>query len=206
MLADQSFLPDGGILAYPCCHLYHHDARFQQKQRPITRPSVTILKGRDHLVAATALQAGGGAFVEETHGHVDAHAAVLAHAHEVDMDRRIADGIELHVAGQHALLLAGELDVEQCGLEGPLAQFLHQLLGRDGNQRRRLLVAIDHTGDAAITTSLASGPLPGAAAKFRAQVLDVGHCFLLSCPMQGPPGVPPAFPTNRPHGRQRKPS
>ena len=58
LLADQSFLPDGGILAYPCCHLYHQDARFQQKQSPITRQSATMLKGRDHLVAATALQAG----------------------------------------------------------------------------------------------------------------------------------------------------
>jgi hypothetical protein len=58
LLTDQSFLPDGGILAYPCCHLYHQDARFQQEQIPITRESVTMLKGRDHLVAATALQAG----------------------------------------------------------------------------------------------------------------------------------------------------
>ena len=58
LLADQSFLPEGGILAYPCCHLYHQDARFQQKQSPITRQSVTMLKGRDHLAAATALQAG----------------------------------------------------------------------------------------------------------------------------------------------------
>jgi len=58
LLADKSFLPEGGILAYPCCHLYHQDARFQQKQSPITRQSVTMLKGRDHLVTATALQAG----------------------------------------------------------------------------------------------------------------------------------------------------
>src|SRR5262249_55052499 len=58
LLADQSFLPKGGTLAYPCCHLYHHDARFQQKQRPGTHDTVTMLKGRDHLVAATALQAG----------------------------------------------------------------------------------------------------------------------------------------------------
>jgi hypothetical protein len=58
LLADKSFLPEGGILAYPCCYLYHQDARFQQKQSPITRQSVTMLKGRDHLVAATALQAG----------------------------------------------------------------------------------------------------------------------------------------------------
>ena len=58
LLADQSFLPTGGTLAYPCCHLYHQDARFQQKQNAITEQSVTVLKGRDHLVAATALQAG----------------------------------------------------------------------------------------------------------------------------------------------------
>jgi hypothetical protein len=58
LLADRSFLPKGGTLAYPCCHLYHQDARFQREQSPITRQSVTMLKGRDHLVAATALQAG----------------------------------------------------------------------------------------------------------------------------------------------------
>ncbi len=58
LLADRSFLPKGGALAYPCCHLYHQDARFQQKPVPITSPSETVLKGRDHLAAATALQAG----------------------------------------------------------------------------------------------------------------------------------------------------
>lgn len=58
LLANRSFLPKGGILAYPCCHLYHRDARFQQKQSPITQQSVTMLKGRDHLLAAAALQVG----------------------------------------------------------------------------------------------------------------------------------------------------
>lgn len=58
LLADRSFLPKGGTLAYPCCHLYHQDARFQHSQLPITPESVTMLKGRDHLAAATALQAG----------------------------------------------------------------------------------------------------------------------------------------------------
>src|SRR6185369_12400461 len=55
LLADQSFLPAGGSLAYPCCHLYHQDARFQQEPSPITGQSASVLKGRDHLVAATAL-------------------------------------------------------------------------------------------------------------------------------------------------------
>jgi hypothetical protein len=58
LLADRAFLPKGGTLAYPCCHLYHQDARFQQEQSPITQDTVTMLKGRDHLVATTALQAG----------------------------------------------------------------------------------------------------------------------------------------------------
>src|SRR5260370_16587252 len=46
------------MLGCTCWHLYQQDARFQQKQSPITRQSVIMLKGRDHLVAATALQAG----------------------------------------------------------------------------------------------------------------------------------------------------
>jgi hypothetical protein len=58
LLADKDFLPDGGILGYPCCHLYHQDARFQRKQSPFNAQSSTMLKGRDHLVGATSLQAG----------------------------------------------------------------------------------------------------------------------------------------------------
>lgn len=58
LLADESFLPNGGILGYPCCHLYHQDARFQSKQSSIDQQPSTALKGRDYLVAATSLQAG----------------------------------------------------------------------------------------------------------------------------------------------------
>lgn len=58
LLADKSFLPSGGTLGYPCCHLYHQDRRFQVKQRPIDPQSAGMLKGRDQLVAVTSLQAG----------------------------------------------------------------------------------------------------------------------------------------------------
>jgi len=58
LLQDPSFLPNGGTLAYPCCHLYHQDVRFQEEQHPITPQTAGMLKGRDQLVAGTALQAG----------------------------------------------------------------------------------------------------------------------------------------------------
>jgi hypothetical protein len=58
LLADRNFLPRGGILAFPCSHLYHQDARFQRKQRPLSRRTVPGLKGRDHMVAAAALAEG----------------------------------------------------------------------------------------------------------------------------------------------------
>ena len=58
LLADGRFLPRGGTLAFPCSHLYHQDARFQRQQRPLSRQTVSALKGRDHLVAAAVLAEG----------------------------------------------------------------------------------------------------------------------------------------------------
>src|SRR5437870_3214789 len=58
LLADHRFLPRGGTLAFPCSHLYHQDARFQREQRPLSRQTVSALKGRDYLVAAAVLAEG----------------------------------------------------------------------------------------------------------------------------------------------------
>jgi hypothetical protein len=58
MLSNRKFMPKGGVLGYPCCHLYHQDARFQQTRVRINPETATMLKGRDHLVAASALEAG----------------------------------------------------------------------------------------------------------------------------------------------------
>src|SRR5262245_4302066 len=58
LLADRRFLPRGGTLAFPCSHLYHQDDRFQRQQRPLSRQTVSALKGRDYLIAATVLAEG----------------------------------------------------------------------------------------------------------------------------------------------------
>jgi hypothetical protein len=58
LLDDRLFLARGGTLAFPCSHLYHQDARFQRKQRPLSRQTVSALKGRDHEVAAAAMAEG----------------------------------------------------------------------------------------------------------------------------------------------------
>jgi hypothetical protein len=58
LLDDKRFLPKGGTLALPCSHLYHQDARFQRKQRPLSRQTVSALKGRDYDVATAMLAEG----------------------------------------------------------------------------------------------------------------------------------------------------
>lgn len=57
-LSDPKFMPSGGALAFPCFHMYSHDERFQVRLRPLTRKTVLALKGRDLLVAKTALDRG----------------------------------------------------------------------------------------------------------------------------------------------------
>lgn len=58
LLDDAAVLPKGGIIGYPCCHLYHQDARFQQEKLVIDAESASMLKGRDRLIADAALNAG----------------------------------------------------------------------------------------------------------------------------------------------------
>ena len=58
LLDDRHFLAQGGTLAFPCAHLYHQDAHFQRAPRPLSRQTVSVLKGRDHTVAMATITAG----------------------------------------------------------------------------------------------------------------------------------------------------
>ncbi len=58
LLDDPKFLAKGGTIAFPCSHLYHQDARFQRKQKPLSSRTVSALKGRDYSIAAAAIAEG----------------------------------------------------------------------------------------------------------------------------------------------------
>jgi hypothetical protein len=57
-LADRRFLPRGGVLGFPCFHMYSQETGFQGSLPPLTEASALALKGVDQHVAAAALQAG----------------------------------------------------------------------------------------------------------------------------------------------------
>jgi hypothetical protein len=56
-LADLEFMPSGGTLGVPCLHLYGETARLALP-RALSRDDASRLKGRDRLVAQSALRAG----------------------------------------------------------------------------------------------------------------------------------------------------
>ncbi len=57
-LADRHFLPKGGVLGFPCFHMYSHKAAFQRGLPALKRATLRVLKGRDYEVAAAALEVG----------------------------------------------------------------------------------------------------------------------------------------------------
>lgn len=57
-LADPKLLPRGGVLGFPCFHMYSQDQRFQTRMTTLSKKSALALKGRDHTVADVALKLG----------------------------------------------------------------------------------------------------------------------------------------------------
>jgi hypothetical protein len=54
-LRSRQLMPKGGVLAFPCLHMYSQERRWQKKARQVTRRSLPSLKGRDQTVARAAL-------------------------------------------------------------------------------------------------------------------------------------------------------
>jgi len=108
---------------------------------------------------AAALQAGRQRLVDEAHGHLDADAAVLADAHEIDVDRQVLDGIDLELARKHAALFAVDLDLEHGGGEVALLGLLPEVVVVEDDHLRRLAVTVNDAWYLSFTTGLACGPL-----------------------------------------------
>ena len=70
---------------------------------------------------------GADSAVMDVQGDADADGGAFAEPHEIDVERKIADRIEMEVARNHAVLLALEFDVVNRGQEvtgeDALAQF-----------------------------------------------------------------------------------
>lgn len=57
-VADRHFLPRGGILGFPCFHMYSQEPWLQRKRGPLGKAAALKLKGRDQQIALAAMEAG----------------------------------------------------------------------------------------------------------------------------------------------------
>ncbi len=110
---------------------------------------------------AAALQAGRKLIVDEANRNLNADAAVLADAHEVDVDRLILDGIDLQVARDDAAFLAFDDNLDDGRGEVALEHLLPEVVVVEGDGLGRLAVTVDDSWNFSFTTSLACGPLAG---------------------------------------------
>ena len=101
-----------------------------------------------HVEHAAALQPGGGGLVQEMHRHLDGDQGILAEPQEIDMDREIADRIELHGAGDHPRLGAVDVEGEDGALEMAGEELLRDRPIFDRDRLRVLLVAVKDAGNA----------------------------------------------------------
>src|SRR5579883_2355352 len=129
---------------------------------------------------AAALDARRLLGIDDVDGDRDRNPRARADPHEIDVERPVAHGMELHVARQHALLAAVQLDVQQPCEETGLVDFAVELAGIDGDQHRRLLVAVEHTGHTTVATGGPGGPLSGPVPRLSAEGNQFSHLLLLS--------------------------
>ena len=113
----------------------------------------------DDVDRAAALDAGRRIRPLDVQGNADADSGAFAESHEVDMNRKIAHGIEMEVARNHAVLLALKIDVVDRGEEPAGQDALAQFDIVDRDRRGGLVVAIDHSGHSPGATLGPCGPL-----------------------------------------------
>ena len=132
----------------------------------------------DDVERAAALEARGCFVVDDVHGHVDADLLACLQAHEIDVEREVLHRVELVVARKNARLLALDVDLELRGQEVTREDQLVGGLVIERNGDWCFAAAVDHGGDATLTTNGACGPL---ATLRPLRSLDLLHCGRHGC-------------------------
>jgi hypothetical protein len=120
---------------------------------------------------AAALDARRGAFIDEMHRNVDRQARAFDDAQEIDMDRTVADRVELEVARDGADLLAIDVDRGKGGEEATAMDPEVNVLAGKRDRDRGLLAAVDHGRNLTITTRRSGGPLAHLSANRRRELV-----------------------------------
>src|SRR5690606_5025020 len=124
---------------------------------------------------AAALEAGASFFIDELHMHLNGELGVLADAEEVHMQREILDRIKLVVAGNHAVLGAINIELDDVGLEAASIDVLVRILVGDGDGDGGFLVTVDNSRNESLTTQLTSGPLAHSFARLCTEHFSCGR-------------------------------
>jgi len=89
----------------------------------------------------------------------------------------VLDGIDLHLARDHAGLGRANHDIEHSRGEVALEDLLPQLVALDGDGLGGLVVTIDDGGDIPLSAGLACGPLACTRARRGFELYDLCHGF-----------------------------
>jgi hypothetical protein len=129
-----------------------------------------------HLVQhAAAMHAAAFLLADEADRHRDLDARMLPDAQEIDMERPIGNRMELHVLGQGAGLLAGDIDHHHGIHEVAVAHHLDEPLFLDVDRDGRLIGTIDDGWNATFATHRTGGSLACPLARLGRQVEHFAH-------------------------------
>src|SRR5258708_21513819 len=133
----------------------------------------------DDVEDAAAAQAGRAVLVDEADRYADSHLGAGTDAHEIDVQRRIADRVVLDLASQGAMHRPADRDVDDRREEPGTIDRARQRARFEGDLHRRVTAAIDDAGNAATASRRPRRALAGALARLGGEADDLGHFRLL---------------------------
>src|SRR5690606_5793102 len=134
--------------------------------------------------------AGRLLFIDEAHRDLHRDGGVLADAQEVDVDREVANRVELVGLGEDLDLLTIDVDRGDRGHEPAAVNLVVDVLVAQRDRERSLLVAVDDGGDFAVATQCTGGPLTDRIARLGLELVSLAHGISFRFKTGGFPGWP----------------